>query len=176
LVFVWFRIFSYLAPYITFLNIIIGGLALLGGVYFLRQFFKFIKQGPTCDIKQTKIIAVASEKLERAFKEKKNVLALLGAVILFAAIVTVIEFPCSAVFPVVFTGMLAEAEVSLAMGIFYILVYLLLYMLIPIVLFLVAVIMKKILSTSRIFMCSITLLASLVLFYLSYSYFFMLII
>lgn len=174
LVFLWHQLFSFVVPYLTLMKLIIGGAALLGGIYFLKQFFKFKKQGPACDFKEGRLISAASRKIEASFKEKRNIFFLLGGVILFAAIVTIIEFPCSAVFPVVFTGILAQANLSFWVSAFYIATYLFFYMLIAIVVFLTAVLTKKIWIASGRFITWVSLIGSLLLFFLSFYYFSML--
>ncbi|MCD5396935.1 MAG: hypothetical protein LRZ98_02300 [Candidatus Pacebacteria bacterium] len=68
----------------------------------------------------------------------------MGGVCLFAVIVTIVEFPCTAIFPVIFTGILVEANIPLSASIFYILLYLLFYMLDELAIFLIAVYTKKI--------------------------------
>lgn len=173
LIFLWHQIFSFIVPYMSLIKIIIGGAALFGGFYFFKQFLKFRKQGPACEMKEGKIISTATRKLEDSFKQRKNFLFLLGAVILFAAVVTIIEFPCSAVFPVVFTGILAQANLSFLTSIFYMTLYLLFYMLIAIVIFLTAVFTKKIWIASGRVMTWISLIGALLLFFLSYYYLFM---
>ncbi len=174
LIFFWHQLFSILLPYMEWMKILIGLAAFFGGFYFLRQFFKFKKQGPTCNIGDSKIVASATQKLEESFKSKKSFWVLLGAVISFAALVTIIEFPCSAVFPVVFTGILVQANVPLLASLFYIIVYLFFYMLIEVAVFLTAVFTRKIWITSGPFMTWVSLAGALVLFFLAYYYFFVL--
>jgi len=171
LILLWSRLFSLLAPYFLPMTIIIGSAALFGGIYFLKQTFKFRKQGPVCDMKDNKLVSAVSQKLEKALKEKKNILTILGTIVLFAVIVTIIEFPCSVVFPVVFTAMLAQAELTFSAEIFYISVYIFFYMLIAIIIFLSAVLTKKIWIASGKFMTWVSLIASLILFAVSYYYF-----
>ena len=174
LIFLWHQLFLILLPYMFIMRIIIGMAAFLGGFYFLKQFFKFRKQGPVCQIGESKIITSLTKKLESSFKEKRSNWALLGGVILFAVIVTVIEFPCSAVFPVVFTGILAQANLSLITSLFYIVVYLFFYTLIEIVVFLLAVFTRKIWIASGPFMTWMSFVGALVLFFVFYYYLFLL--
>jgi len=174
LVFLWHQLFSVFLPYMSLMKIIIGLAAFFGAIYFLKQFFKFRKQGPVCKIGESKIITAASQKLESFFKEKKSLWILLAGVILFATLVTIIEFPCSAVFPVVFTGILAQAKLPVFTFLFYIFIYLFFYMLDEVVVFLVAAFTRKIWITSWHFMIWMSLVGSLVLFFLAYYYLFVL--
>lgn len=174
LVFLWHQLFSIFLPYMPAMKIIIGLFAFFGGLYFLKQFFEFRKKGPVCQFEKNKIIVSLSKKLENSFKEKRNILFLMSGVILFAATVTVIEFPCSAVFPVVFSGILAQAKISLLASIFYIIVYLFFYMLIEIVVFLIAVFTRKIWIAYGPFMTYMSFIGALVLFFISYYYVFVL--
>ena len=174
LVFLWHQLFSILLPYMFLMRLVIGLAAFFGGIYFLKQFFRFKKHGPVCQIGESKIITSLTKKLESFFKERRNIFFLLGGVILFAAIVTIIEFPCSAVFPVVFTGILAQANLPLLNSLFYIVVYLFFYMLDELAVFLVAVFTRKIWIASGPFMTWMSFAGALVLFFLAYYYFFVL--
>ncbi|KPJ73336.1 hypothetical protein AMJ48_01670 [Parcubacteria bacterium DG_74_1] len=174
LIFIWNQLFSVFLPYMSAMEMIIGLAAFLGGFYFLKQFFDFRKQGPVCRIEENKIISSLTKKLENSFKEKKSNWALLGGVIFFAAMVTIIEFPCSAVFPIVFTGILAQANLSIVASLFYIFIYLLFYMLDEIAVFLIAVFTRKIWINSGPFMTWISFIGALVLFFISYYYIFVL--
>ena len=171
LMLLWSQIFSLLIPYMLIMSMIIGFAAFFGAIYFLKQVFKFRKQGSVCNMKDNKLVSAVSQKVERAFKEKKSVLNVLGMIALFAIIVTIIEFPCSAVFPVVFTAMLSRVEPGFSAEVFYISVYIFFYMLIAIAIFLSAVFTKKIWVASGKFMTLVSLIGSLILFALAYHYF-----
>ena len=71
-------------------------------------------------------------------------MVLLAGIFLFAIIITIIEFPCSAVVPVAFAGVLAQAGLSSFQYIFYISLFALFYMLDEIVVFLIAFFTMKI--------------------------------
>lgn len=171
LIFLWSRLFSLFASYMLPMSIIIGSAALFGAIYFLRQALRLRKHGPACNMKDNGLVSAVSQKLERAFKEKKSILTILGVIALFAVIITIIEFPCSAVFPVVFTAMLAQAELTFLDKLFYILVYVFFYMFIAIAIFLSAVFTKKIWIASGKFMAWVSIIGSLILFALAYHYF-----
>jgi len=43
LIFLWHQLFTFIAPYIKSMEILIGILALAGGIYLLREFYKAYK-------------------------------------------------------------------------------------------------------------------------------------
>ena len=174
LMFIWHQLFLVFAPYLLLMRIIIGTMALLGGLYLARQFFRFWKKGPVCESRENKIIRIATSKLEAVFQKKKGILALLTAITLFALVITIVEFPCTAVFPLIFTGILAEANLSTMAALPYILIYLLFYMLDELAIFLVAVFTRNIWIASPKFMTVFSAIGAALLFFISYYYFFVL--
>jgi len=173
LVFIWYQIFSFVMPYFGYMRIIIGMIALLGGVYFFFEFLRLRKVGLACKISESKLMEKTIKHLQEAFQSpKKSIPALALAVIFFAAMVTIIEFPCSAAIPLVFTGILAGTGLSSTGFAFYIFLYLLFYLLIELVIFLAAVFTKKIWLGHGKVASYAALVGSLVLFYLAYYYFF----
>ena len=74
------------------MEILIGLLGLGGGIYFLKQFLKFKKYGPTCEVGSGKgMVSRFSEKFH-SIKDSANIILLLGMVFVFAGIITIIEF------------------------------------------------------------------------------------
>lgn len=173
LVFIWYQVFSFIMPYFDYMRIIIGTIALLGGLYFFFEFLRLRKMGLACKISESKLMEKTIKRLQEAFQSpKKSIPALALAVIFFAIMVTVIEFPCSAAIPLVFTGILAGTNLSAAGYAFYIFLYLFFYLLIELVVFLVAVFTKQVWLGHGKIVASAALIGSLVLFYLAYYYFF----
>jgi len=121
------------------MNVFVGVLGILGAVYFLKQFLKARKQNLVCDSQGNKIINRQSLKIQEAFQKSGGILGIIIGIIIFASIITIVEFPCSAVVPVLFAGVMANAELSLPTYILYLLIYILFYMLDEIVVFLIAV-------------------------------------
>lgn len=160
MIFVWHQFFSFIAPYIRSLEMLIGILAIAGGIYLLREFYKAYKSGPVCS--SNNLMSRLTPKVEKIFQNKTNWIVLLGAVIIFATIVTVVEFPCSAFLPVLFTGILVESGVSLNASIGYIGLYMLFYLLDEIIIFLIAVATMKIKIVSPKFIIFFNLLAALI--------------
>jgi len=48
LMILWHQLFLVLSPYLRKMEILIGALAILGGIHFLKEFLKFRKKGPVC--------------------------------------------------------------------------------------------------------------------------------
>jgi len=171
LISVWYQIFSLFTPYMRIMEILIGILGIGGGIYFLREFIRFKKYGPTCDISAGKgIISKFSERFQKNIRESANIILLLGTVLLFAGVITIIEFPCSAVIPVAYAGILAQAELPAFVHLLYISLYLVFYMLDEIIVFLIAFFTMKIWFASSKATTWITLLESIILFILGAYY------
>lgn len=171
LVFAWTALFNALARYIGFINILIGLAALGGGLFFLNKFIKFYKYGPACEYSGNKFVINATNKLKEAFQdEKSQILFLSISVITFAAVITIVELPCSFGLPLVYGGILAGAGLTWASYTFYILLYLLFYMLIELIIFVGAVITKEVWFSESNMITWVYGLGTLVLFFLAYYY------
>jgi len=172
--FAWHQIFLVFSPYLFLLSAIIGTIALLGGIYLVRQLFRSWKKGPVCETQENKIVRMARTKLEEVFQKKGGLLSLLTAITLFALVITIVEFPCTAVFPLIFTGILAGANLSTMAALPYILIYLFVYMLDELIIFLIAVLTRNIWIASPKFMNALSVIGAILLFFISYYYFFIL--
>jgi len=173
LIVIWYQVFSFLIPYIRIMEILIGLLAIGGGIYFLRQFIRFKKYGPMCEVGLGKgIMSKFSLKFQESFKKSGNILLLLGSVLLFAGIITVVEFPCSAVVPVIFAGVLAQSGLSTFQYLLYIAIFLVFYMLDEIIVFLIAFFTMKVWLASSKAITWITLVEAIILFLLGFYYLF----
>lgn len=173
LIVLWYQVFSFLVPYMQLMQILIGLLGIGGGIYFLKEFLKFKKQGPTCEIDSGKgIMSKFSLRFKTSIKESKNILFLLGSVLVFAGIITIIEFPCSAAIPVVFAGILSQSHLPGFFYLLYISLYLLFYMLDEIIVFLTAFFTMKVWLASSRAITWITLTEAIILFLLGFYYLF----
>lgn len=139
LIVLWHQVFSLLAPYVVVMEALLAALGIGGGIYFLREWRRFRRQGVTCDADESPFVSRASKWVKRLFENRTSVLALLVAVIVFAVVLTVVEFPCSAAVPVMFAGILAKAELSMAAWIGYIALFVLFYLLDELIVFGIAV-------------------------------------
>ncbi len=171
LVFAWTALFQTIAHFIGPINIVIGIAALLGALYFLKEFIRFVKYGPTCQSTDNKLAKKATKKVQAAFKsEGSRAIVLTTSVMLFAAVITLVELPCSFGLPMVFGGILAEAGLPWISYAFYIGLYLFFYMLIELIIFAGAVITKEVWIAESNLITWIYLLGTIVLFALSYYY------
>ncbi len=168
LIFMWHQFFSIIAPYIKSMELLIGILSIAGGIYLIREYIKSRKQGAACN--SGGIIAKLSPKVEKIFANKKNIAILVGVVILFAAAVTIIEFPCSAFLPVLFASILVEANLSMSSTISYMALFILFYMLDEIIIFLIAFFTMRIKIVSPKFINIFNLIAALIFLFLGSFY------
>lgn len=168
LIFLWHRLFVSIVPYVRRIEILIGLLSLIGGWYFLKEFLNSRKKGAVC--KFGGISENLAKKIKNMFEKKVSILMILIAILFFAGAITVIEFPCSAFFPLLFAGILSKANISFYLSLFYIGLYLFFYMLDEILVLLVAVFTMKIWIASPKFITWLNLAASLMLFLFGFYY------
>lgn len=173
LIFFWYKLFSFITPYIKTMEILLGLITLLGGLYFLRQFIQFLKEGPACEIGTAqKLQSKFSTQFKEMIKDKKNIALIIGFIFLFALIITVVEFPCSAAIPVVYAGILTQAKLPFILYIIYMTIYLFFYMLDEIIIFLIAFVTTKLWLPVYKWTTWITLLEALILLSFSAYYLF----
>lgn len=171
LVFAWGWAFELLVSQLPIIRIVIGLAALLGGLYFFKEFLRFYRYGPTCEVSDNALTRRATEGLKKSFDNpKKGSFLLALAVIFFALVITVVELPCSIGIPITFAAILAESGISLSGYVFYIILYIFFYLLIELIIFLGAVFTKSIWVAGSKAITWITLLGALVLFYLAFHY------
>ena len=169
----WSLFFSLLGVYMRNMQILVSGLAIAGGIYFFWQYLKFRKRGPVCEIETGKgIKSKWMEKIQESFKNPKNILSVTGIVFVFAFLVAVIEFPCSAAVPVIFTGILAQAQLSGFLHFLYIVLFVVFYMVNEIVVFLIALFTMRLWLASGKFVTYATLAQAIILFLLGAYYLF----
>lgn len=171
LIVMWYKFFVLFAPYMKILQILIGLLALGGAIYFFQRYLKIRKYGPTCEISAgQKITGRFSDKIKNHIQGPGNVLVTSGVILIFAMIITIVEFPCSAVIPVAFAGVLAQTSLSVWSYVVYILIFLLFYLLDEIVIFIIAVFKMDIWLASDKFTKWATLVEAIVLCLLGLYY------
>ncbi len=173
LIILWYQIFSFFVPYMKIMKILIGLLGIGGGIFFLKEFIKLKKRGAICESGTgEKLFSKFSSKFQKTLKESGSVFLLIGGVILFAGIITIVEFPCSAAVPVVFAGLLAQSQLPTFYYLLYIIAYIIFYTLDEIIVFLIALFTMKVWLTSNKAMIWITLSESIILFILGIYYLF----
>lgn len=171
LIFLWHRFFVVLGPYIKRMEILIGSLALFGAVYLFNEFLKYFRSGPVCNY--SGIAQKLNPRIQKIFsQEGVGIFALIGAVILFSAVITVVEFPCSAFFPVMFTGIMAAAKTPLVSSFLYMAIYMFFYMIDEIIILLIAVATFKIWIASPKFITVFNLVGSIIFLFLGIYYLF----
>jgi len=170
LIFLWYQLFYYLGPLIPIMNVFVGILGIGGAIYFLRQFLKSRKANLVCDSQGNKIVNKQSLKIQEVFQKSGKIWGLIIGILIFASVVTIVEFPCSAVVPVLFAGIMAHAKVSLLNYILHLGAYILFYMLDEIIVFLIAVFTMNIKIASGKVMKWLSLVEAIVLFALGIYY------
>ena len=163
LILIWHQVFLTVSPFISALELVVGLIALAGGVYFFREYVRFEKYGLTCESGSNRLVAAVSDRVGKAFAGGTR-WGIVGAVALFAAVVVVIEFPCSAAIPVTFAGMLALMDLSVASYVGYIAIFMLFYLLDEIIIFLIAVYSLKLWATKGSMVKYATLATAFILF------------
>ncbi len=171
IVFAWYGLINAIIGYLGLLELFIGLVALTAGIYFFKEFLQFYKYGPTCETTGNKYVSKVRRKVTQVLKNPKSGLfATAGIIILFALVMVIVELPCSIGLPLVFTGVLADAGVTTMASGAYILMYLFFYMFIELVIFLGAVLTKKMWFDQENAVTWTTLAASLIMFFLAYYY------
>lgn len=171
LIVIWYQIFSFFTSYMRLMQIIIGLLGIGGAIYFFKEFLRFRKHGPICEVSTNSgIVSKFSSKFKESLRNSTNTILLLASVLIFAGILTIIEFPCSAVIPVAFAGILAGAGLSTFQYLIYISIFLVFYMFDEIIVFLIALFTMKLWLSSNKALIWITLVEAIVLFTLGIYY------
>lgn len=173
LIVLWYHIFTLLTPYLKAMEILVGLLGIAGGIYFLKDFIKFKRQGPTCDLQTGQgLMSRFSEKMKRTLESKRSIIAVVVGILLFAVVITVAEFPCSAAVPLFFASTLADAQLSTLGYLSYIALFILFYMIDEIIIFVIAVLTMTVKIASKRVVIWITLIEAIVLFLLGLYYLF----
>lgn len=124
---------------VTWMKMLIGLIAITGGVVNLRGYLKKRKEEDGCtvvdDKKRNKII----DKIKRVTTEKSLVFALIG-IIALAISVNIIELACSAGLPLLFTQILAMNNLNSIQYVIYMLIYILFFLIDDIIIFAIAMI------------------------------------
>ncbi len=162
LILLWHRLFITIAPLLPAFEILVGMIALGGGVYFIREFYRFQKYGMTCQSGTGQWVASVSKTMQGAFDSGKK-LSIAGAIALFASVIVIVEFPCSAAIPVTFAGMLATMNLTPIAYLSYIAIFIFFYLLVEIIVFIMAVYSMKLWGSSGRFVKGATLSAAIVL-------------
>ncbi len=173
LILFWYQLFTVLAPYLRQMELLIGVITVIGGIYFLREFIQFRKQGPTCGVGPAqKVEGNFAKQFRSLIQNRARTLTVLFSILLFATIITIVEFPCSAAVPVAFAGILTKAQLPPLTYVLYIALYVIFYMVDELIVFAIALFTMRLWLTSPRFVTWITLVESIVLFSLGAYYLF----
>lgn len=170
LIFLWYQLFNLLVSYMKMMQALIGLLGVGGGFYFLKEFIKFRKQGPVCEMGNGGLISNLSSKMQELMKNPRSTVLVITSIIGFAAIITIVEFPCSAVVPVLFAGILANSGISGLEYLLYIALFVFFYMFDEVLIFLVACFTMNIWFASPKFVTWLTLAEAFMFFVLGFYY------
>jgi thiol-disulfide isomerase/thioredoxin len=170
LIVMWAQLFEFFNSQINFIKIFVSMMALGGGIYFLKEYLKMLKHGAVCEFQESKIVARLMEKTGKAFEDNTKLFTLLGSVLLFAFVLTVVEFPCSAATPLVFAGVLSGSGIGTFSKVMYIALFILFYMLDEIIVFAVAAYRLKIWMTNGKFTKYAVLAEALILIIIGLVY------
>lgn len=155
------------------MELVIGVITLIGGIYFFREFLKAYKYGPNCEIDEGKKISGRfSIRFKKLIEENTKILPIVFSILIFAATITVVEFPCSAAVPLTFAGILSKANLSQLAYLLYICIFIIFYLLDELIIFLIAVFTMKLWLSSPKFVTWIILIQALIMFFLSFHYLF----
>lgn len=130
----WLNLILFLGI-VMWVRILIGGLAIWGGSYNLKKFFRNKNGG--CEV-------TGSEKRQKVFEKLKNITKkdnlwiALGGIVLLAFMVNLVELVCSAGLPAIFTQVLAMNDLSTFSYYLYILLYILFFMIDDLFVFFIA--------------------------------------
>jgi cytochrome c biogenesis protein CcdA len=135
----WLNLILFLGI-IIWVRLLIAGLALFGGGYSLKKFFK--NKAGTCEVTEGEKKQKVFEKLKNIAKQNNLWLAL-GGIIVLAFAVNLVELVCSAGLPAVFTQILAMNGLPKVGYYLYILLYIFFFMLDDLIVFFVAMFTLK---------------------------------
>lgn len=170
LIILWAKLFQIFGSQIDIVKILVALLAFGGGIYFFKEYFRMQKQGAVCEFSESKFINNLMKKTGKAFEDNTKLIGLLGVVLLFSAIISIVEFPCSAATPLVFAGLLSSAGLNTMTQIGYIALFVLFYMIDEIIIFGIAAYRLKLWMTSGTFTKYAVLAEGIILIIISFVF------
>ncbi len=128
----WLNLFLFIG-FVRPVTVVIGLVALGGGILQLKEFIK-ARGEIVCEVTSEESRAKTMGRMERIVASPISVATILG-IIALAFVVNSVEFVCSAAIPMVFTQVLALADLTTIQYYGYILLYVLFFMLDNIIIF-----------------------------------------
>ncbi len=163
LIVLWYKVFSTLSAYMIAIETLVAMIGIAGGIYCFKEFINQRKYGATCQSIGSKLVSKLSSQVNNSFKGNATSLGILGSILAFATILTIVEFPCSAATPVTFSAILAGENLSPALYFFYIALFVFLYMIDEIVILIIAAYKMELWLTSDKFTQWATLAEAIIL-------------
>lgn len=127
--------------YLTWVQVVVAVVALVFALINIKDYFWY-KEGISLTIADDKKPGLMA-RMRKLATSSDSLLGLAGATVVLAAGVSLIEFSCTAGFPVVWTNLLSSQNVTTGNFILLLLVYLLIYQLDELVIFLTVVFTLK---------------------------------
>ncbi|NMA13110.1 MAG: hypothetical protein GX933_08025 [Chloroflexi bacterium] len=135
-----FTLLNYVS-YFKWIQIAVAILTLILGMINLKDYF-FFKKGVSLTISDDKKPGLY-QKMRDVMNKSDNLCAMVGATILLSAGVSLVEFSCTAAFPVIWSNLLVSHNTSNVMFIALLILYMLLYQLDEMIIFGVVVAKMK---------------------------------
>ncbi|MFH1589840.1 MAG: hypothetical protein ABIB43_04705 [archaeon] len=107
----WLNVFKYVG-FITPLRITIALLAIIAGLINVKELF-FYRQGITLMV-QDKFVGPLKERIQKVAEiiKKGSIPTLIGASVILAIFSSLVELPCTAGFPIIYTGILTGHSIT----------------------------------------------------------------
>ena len=136
-------VFTFLdyTKFIPQIQLIAAAITLVIGIINIKDYF-FYKKGVSLTIDDSKKPGIYA-RMRNIVKKSDSLLAMIGATIVLSAMVSLIEFSCTAAFPVIWSNILASQGVGKPAFYGYLFIYMLLYQFDEIIIFIAAVITMK---------------------------------
>ncbi len=135
-----FTLLSYVS-YFKWIQIAVAVLTLILGAINLKDYF-FFKEGVSLTISDDKKPGLY-QKMRNVMNNSDNLWAMIGATILLSAGVSLVEFSCTAAFPVIWSNLLVSHNTGRVMFIALLILYMVLYQLDELIIFGVVVTRMK---------------------------------
>lgn len=121
--------------YINWIKILVGVIAILGGAYYLKEYF--FNKDNVCKVTKSSFKQKISSSMA-SLTEKKGIFLAILSISILAFLVNLIEFICSAGLPVVYIQILSLSSLSTLAYYLYILLYVFVFMLDDLIVFFIA--------------------------------------
>ena len=135
-----FSLLNYIS-YMKWIQIVVAAVTLVLGFINLKDYF-FFKEGVSLSISDEKKPGIF-QKMRNVMNQSENMWAMIGATVVLAAGVSLIEFSCTAAFPVIWSNLLVANNASTTTFVLLLILYMVIYQLDELIIFGVAVATMK---------------------------------